>query len=89
MSMASQLSVEFPPLSDHSTHRDPVDASTSTPALDVHDTPLFHQLIGIIQEQNVTAKEQRDLLRGVKGVMERLEQILEGRPRTQVIQRGP
>ncbi|KZS88953.1 hypothetical protein SISNIDRAFT_489610 [Sistotremastrum niveocremeum HHB9708] len=70
---------EYFPLSDETRDREfrnPVPAFTSTPALDVHDTPLFHQLIGIIQEQNVTAKEQREILKGVKRVMERLEETL-------------
>ncbi|KZT38017.1 hypothetical protein SISSUDRAFT_1047589 [Sistotremastrum suecicum HHB10207 ss-3] len=66
--------VEDPLLLDDSTQRDPVPAFTSTPALDVHDTPLFHQLIGIIQEQNATAKEQRDIMQGMRRALEILEQ---------------
>ncbi|KZS86413.1 hypothetical protein SISNIDRAFT_461691 [Sistotremastrum niveocremeum HHB9708] len=66
--------IEDPLLLDDSTQRDPVPAFTSTPALDVHDTPLFHQLIGLIQEQNTTAKEQRNIMRGMRRALEILEQ---------------
>ncbi|KZS86355.1 hypothetical protein SISNIDRAFT_492029, partial [Sistotremastrum niveocremeum HHB9708] len=75
----AQSDVEDTAKTDNSTYRNPVPAFTSKPALDIHDTPLFHQLIGIIQEQNVTAKEQREILKGVKKVMERLEEKIDCR----------
>ncbi|KZT37584.1 hypothetical protein SISSUDRAFT_1048330 [Sistotremastrum suecicum HHB10207 ss-3] len=37
-------------------------ASSSAPTLDPFDTPLFNRLIGLIEELNVTVKEQRKAL---------------------------
>ncbi|KZT37573.1 hypothetical protein SISSUDRAFT_1048316 [Sistotremastrum suecicum HHB10207 ss-3] len=64
----------------------PIAAATSlaTPAPDIHDTPLFHQLIGIIQEHNATAKEQRDIMQGMRRSLELLQEQSSIRP----LQRG-
>ncbi|KZS88960.1 hypothetical protein SISNIDRAFT_528187 [Sistotremastrum niveocremeum HHB9708] len=67
------------PMSTSSTHPEDqqiseLDNPPSKPAPDVHDTPLFHQLIGIIKEQNETAKAQKEIMQGMKSALERLEE---------------
>lgn len=67
---------------DDAPNREPLPQSTSTPAPDIHDTPMFRQLIEII-------REQKDVMQGMKRSLERLDEKTESRPLVRGIDAGP
>ncbi|KZT37582.1 hypothetical protein SISSUDRAFT_1048329 [Sistotremastrum suecicum HHB10207 ss-3] len=50
--------------------------STTIPLRDIQDTPAFHLLLGLIEEQNNTAKEQRKIMGDLRDVMKEVNRVM-------------
>lgn len=77
MSTSSRLKREIPPNAAHAPKKAADHAFKST-APDLFDTPLFNRLVGLMEDQNVTAREQRRALEEQRQAMKDIRTTLEG-----------